>query len=167
MGAVSWPWRCQPCPRHLEPRLCPAPDPHMRSATDRPPPLLAAHGHRPGLPANPRRRIARPLSSYPSSGSQRQTPGVGLLPPLVKMPCPEIFSKNHSQEITLRDGTRAKNFKPIWPGDNPEGQAHRYPLKKRVHASVACSALRPRGLVPGWGRCAGGAFGGQVRTGEG
>ena len=35
-------------------------------------------------------------------------------------------------------GPAPKNYQTNLSGDNPEEQAHRYLLKKRVHASVAC-----------------------------
>ena len=54
---------------------------HHRCATNRPPPLaLAAHGHRPGLPGQPRRRSPGP-SLVPLFRPLEANPETGLLPP--------------------------------------------------------------------------------------
>ena len=53
------------------------------------------------------------LPSSPLPGPWRQRRGWDSYPP-VKMPRPEIFSKNHSRENTPRVmGPAPKNFKPI------------------------------------------------------
>ena len=65
----------------------------------------------PRLPAIPRRRADGPLHLSPSSGPWRQTRRRDSYPPGINMPCPEIFSKNHSRDNTPRVmGPAPKNY---------------------------------------------------------
>ena len=51
------------------------------------------------------------------------------------------FFKKSFPKITPPDGTQGKKFQTDLSGGNPEEQARRIPLKKRLHASVECSGF--------------------------
>jgi hypothetical protein len=115
----------------------------------------------------PSTRRRRPGYTSPSSGPWRQSRGWDSGTPLVKMPGPEIFLKKSFPGNYPLDGTQGKKFKPVFDrGTTQMDRPHRYPLKKRLHASVVSSRF-DQGVNPGSrGVIAGGAFGGQGQIGE-
>ena len=90
--------------------------PH-RCTTDSPPRLAPAHSHRclasrrGPLPLGPRPDAGAPGTRPPLPAPGGKVRGWDSGTPLVKMPRPEIFSKNHSRENTPPgDGTRHQHF---------------------------------------------------------
>ena len=164
------------------PRTSVGQSPPHRPSCDSPPPSPRRHRHR----CLASRRGPLPLGPRPDAGAPGTRPplpapggkpgdGTPTPPVLYAWSGPNFFDIYvlHSGEIPAEDtprvmGPRPKNFKPIFGrGISRRGQAHRYPLKKRVHASVACSRF-DQGVSPRLGGViAGGAPGGRGRPGEG
>ena len=114
-------------------------------------------------PAGVGKRTAAPMALDPAAGALRRTrpplpapeanPETGTpYPPWSRCPVRKFFQKiipGNGKSTPRVMGPGPQKFQPNFgPGDNPEGQAHRYPLKKRVHASVACWRFDP-GVSPG------------------
>ena len=130
VGTVSWPWRCQPYPRHLEPCCTQPPAPTPSTPRQRPQPWTAA-GPAPAPAPRPKRGTLSP-------GPKSETPGPGLLPPLAYMPGPEVFPQ-----------------KPFCPRKTPTRPPAFFPSKNFQTKNPACVAggarlgsWRRRG---GWG----------------